>query len=332
MVGKGGIKLSFITTLFIENPISGKLVILGFLGFVILYAISHYTKKHKIAFVRRKAQSQNLLSENVIRAKLNQITTKKVKITTRMNVEKVCYQAGFNLTYDDFIIISIICGLLCSIFFQLILNNTFLAILFIVVGAFFPYQYFLFLRNKRLTILNEQIGPCINLLIERFEMSKDMKRSIEATLPDFQGVEPIYSELNRLAASINVGTSVVDAMHEFAERTGNKFLIRFADYYEMYSTTGTDEMFALLRHAYSQYQTDKSNRLFLKREISAVKSEGYLVLFGIPVIAIFQSLTDSDYVHFMTHTVVGQVGTSFVTIVFLISLWFLNKKVGAPIE
>lgn len=286
----------------------------------------------KTTLTRRKTQSKDWLKENILRKKLEEITVKRVKVSKRIRMEKVFIQAGYDITYGDYIFLCIGSALLFSSIFRIVFSNVFLAAIFLVIGGLFPYQYILFKRNNRIDKMNMQIGPCLKMLIERYKTSKDMKRAIEGTALEFRGEQPLYHELERLVIEMNLGQGVEDAMDEFAERIGNPYMKRFVDYYRICAEVGTVQVRDMLGQALKQYQEDRKNKLLLRKEISSVKSESYIVLAGVPVVAGYQAIFGSGYVEFMTKTVIGQVGTAVVVLITLAALWVINKKIGAPIE
>jgi len=309
-----------------------KLIIILVIGLLIFTAALAITFRENKTFERRKNQNRNLLKENIIKKKLEELTTLKVKASKRMATEKLCLQAGYNISYADYIIINIISAIVCAVLFNVLFSNILLGIIFLVIGYFIPSQFFMVKRNKRITKMDEQVGSCLKMIIERYKNTKNMKKAIEDTALEFHNEPPLGAEMERMVISINLGKSVEDSLDEFASRTGNKYLQRFSDYYKICSEIGTTEVREMLNQALLQYREDRHNKLLLKKEISSVKSEAYIVLAGVPFVAIYQSFMDPEYVSFMTTTVVGQVGTALIVTAFMCALWFINKKIGAPIE
>jgi tight adherence protein B len=309
-----------------------KLIVLGIIGIAICTILLMTTYSENKSFKRRKIQSRNLLKENILRSKLNELTVKKVKASKRLKVEKLCIQAGYNLSYSDYLIVCVLIALACFVVCRFILRNAYLSIILTIAGLFFPNQYFMVKANQRVEKINNQVGPFLKMVIERFKLTNDIKRAIIRTSEEFQDEPPISTEIKRLVAQIDLGRPVDEALSEFAERIDNKFLLRFVDYYKIYTSVGTEESKALLDEALAQYNEDRKSRLLLKKEISSVKSEAYIVLAGIPAVAVYQIITNPDYVPFMTQTVVGQIGTAVIITFTLVAFWFVNKKIGAPIK
>lgn len=283
-------------------------------------------------FERRKRQNKRMLKENIVRKRISEFAVKKVKVSTRMKVEKLCAQAGYDLTYGDYAVVCVITALICSAIGQFVFSNMYLGVIFLFAGVAFPYQYFAFKRNRRIDVIEKQVGPCLKMIIERYRTGSNMKKAIEDTALEFNGEKPLSDELNNAVIAMETGMSISEALDMLAERTGNEYLDRFADYYRISADVGTAESKALLDQALQQYNEDKANKLLLKREVSAVKSEAYIVLMGIPFVFLYQCVMDDNYIHFMTKTALGQAGMAVVVVVFMVGLWFINKKIGAPLE
>lgn len=309
-----------------------KIILLAVLVVIVSSILMIKTFKEDSTFKRRKKQSSMMLKENIIRKRLEKIIGERVKVSRRMKVEKLCIQAGYNLKYHDYLIISLLSSLLFSSIFRYVFSNAYLGFIFLVVGLFIPHQVLLFKRNKRLEKMNSQIGPCLKMIIERYKVSKDMKSAVMDTVLEFKGEDPIYKELSKLAIEIELGKGLSSALEEFADRTGNPYMLRFVDYYKICVEVGTVEVRDMLNQALYQYQEDRRNKLLLKKEISSVKSQAYIVLAGVPGVALYQSIMDPGYISFMTGTFVGQVGTAAIVTVTLAAFWIINKKIGAPIE
>lgn len=309
-----------------------NLIIFGVIGIIICSILLTFSFSGDGKFKKRKIQSVNLLKKNVIRNKLDKIVEEKIKISKRIKIEKLCIAAGYNMTYADYIITCVISAVVLSAFFKIVLNNTYLSIVFLIIGWFFPYQYFLMKANKRKEKMNTQVGSFLQMIIKKYNTSGNMKNALETSNIDFKGEYPLCDEIQRLVNQINLGKTIEDSLKEFAERTQNQYLIRFADYYKIVSEIGTKDAIALLNEALFQYKEDKKNKLLLKKEISSIKSEAYIVIAGIPLVAVYQVFSNKEFVPFMTKTVVGQVGTTVIVVVTLIAFWFVNKKIGSPIE
>lgn len=283
---------------------------------------------------KRKEQAQNMFRENVLKKKIDEITKDRVKINKRYKIETLCLQAGLNWDYSQYVLVSIATALIISFSVAIGMNNIFLAVVFLFVGYSLPKQVITFIRNRRVELLEKQIGSFLNMVIERYNNLKNMGEALELTLKEFKGEDPMYSELLKTVNDIkNVAKPVSEALDELARRTGNKFMQRFADYYKIASEVGTEEIRKnLLTQALIQYNEHQSIKLKMKKELAGPKREAYIMLATIPLFALYQIATNDKYIDFMTNTLVGQIGTTVIAIVFIGCFWFINQKIGAPLE
>lgn len=282
---------------------------------------------------KRKEQSKDVLGENSLRKKTYEYIENKTTATKKYKTETLCLQAGMNTSYPEFVIMSIISAILSAVIIGVIMKNPFLAIMFLFMGYNIPKQVITIIKNKRVEKLDSQVGSFMNMSIERYKNTKDMAKSLQLTLTEFKGQEPMYTELKKTVSDINVGKPVGEALDGLARRTGNKFVQRFADYYKIVADVGTEEIRnSLLPQAFMQYEENRANKLLLKKEISGPKKDAYMLLACIPGFALYQVAVNKDYLPFMTGTLFGQVGTACICLVFILALWFINAKIGAPIE
>lgn len=282
---------------------------------------------------KRKKQSKDVLGENTLKQKTFAYIESKAKITKKYKIETLCLQSGIHISYAEFVIMSLISSILCGMIIGVIMHNPFLAVIFLFMGYSFPYQIFTIVKNKRVIKLESQVGSFMNMSIERYKNTKDMAKSLQLTLSEFKGQEPMYTELKKTISDINVGNPIGDSLDALARRTGNKFIQRFSDYYKIVADVGTEEIRnSLLQQAFKQYNEYEDNKLLLKKEIAGPKRDSYLLLGCIPGFALYQIAVNKDYLPFMTGTLFGQVGTACICLVFILSLWFINTKIGAPIE
>lgn len=311
-----------------------KFIIIIFAVLIILTsAIYFLTDDIRSVLQNRKIQSKNLFKENIIKQRLESVIEKKVKFLKRHKIETLCVQAGLKLSYAEFVIISLMSAIAVFILATSVMKNIYFAIILFFVGYFLPKQIISFLRNRRINIMERQVGSFLNMVLKRYDVSKDFSKALEMSMEDFRGEEPFYTELKKTVLEIKLGTPITEALDELARRTGNKYMTRLSDYYKIAVVIGTEDVRKkLLGQAYSQFEENRKAKAFMKREIAGPKREAYIMLATIPVFAIYQTMTNPDYINFMTNTPTGQIGTTAIASVFLACIWFINAKIGAPIE
>lgn len=282
---------------------------------------------------RRRRQQRNLLTENVLRAKISETIDERVKVTKRLKVEEMLDQAGLKMQYADYVMVSLLSSLVFAFFFGYTMSNPLLAMIFLVLGYFVPGQVIGIIKNKRTQMLEKQLGSFMQMVTKRYENTKDFHKALALTVPEFEGEEPIYSEIKRTLAEMNLGTGSEVALMDFAKRTNNKFMIRYAAFYELVASIGQEETRRdLLGQAIKQYQEDYELKRALKKEISGPVNEAYIMLSFVPVIAIYQAATNDQYIYIMTKTSMGRIGSAVIVSALIMIAWFINTKLGAPLD
>ena len=62
------------------------------------------------------------------------------------------------------------------------------------------------------------------------------------------------------------------------------------------------------------------------------RNTSMLLWFAVPGVMIYQATTTEDYLRFMFRTDIGKYGLTFIVVALIGALWFINKKIAAPIE
>jgi tight adherence protein B len=317
---KVGERMQFILFLFVASM-------------MLTIVLSNMGNKNEEILENRKQQTRNLFRENILKQRLEKFTEEKVKFSKRYAIETLCLQAGYRLTYAEYLILSIGCAIVSAVLVGMVMNNPILSIIFAFIGYMLPKQFITFMKNRRFSIMEKQIGPFMQMVIKRYETTKDFKKALELTLVEFKGEEPMYSEIKQTVLEIDLGLPVGEALDNMARRTGNKYLARFSDFYKIASSLGTDEVRKkLLMQAYQQYEENRQDKRDLKKQLATPVREAYIMLGSIPMFAIYQILTNENYIDFMINTTTGKIGTAIIASVFMGCIWFVNSKIGAPLE
>lgn len=297
----------------------------------ILYVLLDSSNRNMLS--KRKIQSKELLRENVLKKRLEEMAESNVKYSRKYAVETLCLQAGYKLSYGEFMIISVISALTIGLIVGTALNNFLQGIMFLFIGFILPRQIIMIIRNRRVSLMERQIGSFMQMVLKRYDVTKDFAKSLELTLDEFRGEEPLYTELKQAVLKIKLGSTIADAMDGLARRTGNKYMERLSDYYKIASTLGTEEVRKkLLVQAYIQFEENRKAKAFMKKEIAGPKREAYVMLISIPIFVVYMIVTNDTYIQFMTTTTLGKIGTVLISATFFGCFWFINAKIGAPIE
>lgn len=309
-----------------------QIVMFLLISFVVIGVIGFREKRQRKekTLEQRKKQSFNMHQIKFVRDsvdKLNANTNPYKKSKT----ETLIVQAGYSLSFGDFMFISLVVGGIFFLTFTSTLKNPLLGVIFAFVGYGLPKQLLTIKKNKRLKILERQIGSFMNMFIERFKITGSLKTSLELTVPEFENAEILHKELKTTLVESEM-FSTVESLQNLAFRTGNKFLARMIDYYEAAETITATEKIVLMRQAYTQWVEDQSLKRLLKKEIAEPVRDAGLIIGMIPVFAIYQAVIDKSYVDFMLNTMVGKIGTTIIVGTVLVCLWVVVNKINAPLD
>ena len=310
---------------------------IAILLFVIVAAIEIYFN----ADFSKEGRLERRLKREALKEKFNEkIATPfrdsletRVSENKRSKIEDRYTKAGFKINYASSILICLIVAISLALLTGIGLKNPFMGIVFFGIGWNIPGVIMTFISNKRLEKINRQVGMFMRMVTKRYEVVGDFFRAMTSTMEDFAGEEPIYSELQTTVNNINRGMSMDDALHELARRTDNVFLDRFADYYMAASEIGTEEARKeVLGQAVQQYEEHMELTRELRKQLSELTMEAYVMLAFVPLIVVYQANQDPTYIPFMTETLLGKFGSAIIAAVWLLCFWVINVKLGAPVD
>ena len=283
-------------------------------------------------FKYRKNQVKNG-SKNSFRVKFQENVNGRVKYSKREQIETLCLNAGFELSYSDYLLICICVALALFFVCLILLNNVFMGFAFAFVGFIAPKQFFEIVKGRRLDKLEKQIGPFMKMVVKRYEYTGDFEKALTNTTKEFYGTEPLFSELSKTVSEISIGIAIPIALDNLAKRTSNKYLGLLADYYKIAYSLGTDEVRKkLLNQAYVQYEENRRMKEFLKKEISEPIRDSYLMVLTVPVFFVVGCVGIEGFLDFYLNETVGQIVLAGVSLLLLGVIWFVNKVVGAPLD
>jgi tight adherence protein B len=313
-----------------EPVLTPALIVILFIGLTIFNTFS----KTDFSESFRKNQAKDMASEsNSFMRKLEKRTLEKTKYSKRHKIETECKQAGVPMKYYQYYLLTIISAIVLFLFALFVVGNEFLAIEFIFIGRMVPMQIITIMKNRRISKLEQQIGPFLDMSIKRYLSTKDFEKALRLTKDEFRGLEPIYTELKITIAELDTKTPVAEAMDNLATRCNNKYLVRFSDYYKIASSIGTQEARQnLLTQAYLQYEEDRSLKQVLKKELSEPVRDSYVMVASVPLFACFGFIAMNGYADFILNQLTGKLMLAGVVGVIMGVIWFINNKIGAPLK
>lgn len=308
------------------------LILFFIYALMLIYSAMDLSKDGIIDKKRKMAQMKQNFNKKV-RDPYNDMLNTKVSSEKRKKTEEKYKKAGVKINYGSSLLICFFCGLILAAIALFGLSNPYLAVSAFAGGWNIPGLIANFFSNKRLEKINNQVGMFLRMVIKRYQVLGDFYLAFESTTDDFAGEEPIYSELIATLNSINRGDPLTDALHDLAYRTENKYLGRFADYYEISSEVGTVEARRIvLGQALEQYENHMELSRELKKQLSELSMEAYIMLLFVPAVIVYQCMNDPTYVPFMTTTMMGKIGTAVILTIWLMCFWVINVKLASPVD
>lgn len=280
----------------------------------------------------RRSQLKGFGQGSAIKTRIDDYVNHEMKLDDRRKKELLLKQAGSKMTITDLYINSAITAVVCSAIIGVILKNPIAAIAMFVVGINIPKSIVTLKRNSRVNKLDSQVGAFIRMSVKRYYVTNNFIESVEATMLDFDGQQPITGELKQLLSEIELGYPITDALDGMAKRTASPYMKLFANNYKVANNIGTQEMKEkLLDGVINKYEKDIKLKSKLKREIRQPVLEGFLMMLIVPVTFVMQAIYDNTYVDFMINNIMGKVALAGVIVLLGVSMWLLVAKVGAPL-
>lgn len=312
-------------------PLIPIMPLIFFMVMSILYVNIFMDSKKDFIINKRKKQSDNFIN-NSFRNKFKEETTKRVSFNKREQIEILCLNAGFDVSYSDYLLLCFFSAVFCFLFISIIIKNIYLGLVISIIIFNTPKQILIIIKRKRLDKLELQIGPFMKMVIKRYETSRDFEKAMIATTKEFFGTEPLFTELSKTVSEMNL-MSINEALDNLAKRTSNKYLGLLADYYRISSALGTNEVRKkLLNQAYIQYDENRKLKSFLKEQISEPIRDSYFILATVPIFFLFGCFYINGYTNFMFNTTLGKITMTVLFVIMLGAVWFVNKVIGAPLD
>lgn len=307
-------------------------IILFFLSMALtIYVL--YRMENKEILKEKRANNVNKFNVEKVTSEITDAIEGQASFAKKQKITTLCSQAGIKLTYGQYTILCIISAIILPIVLYALLKNEYLLLVAFLLGFTVPNQIITFLRNRRMTILDKQIGSFLQIITERYSNTKDFAKSLKDCTLDFKGSEPLYSELVDTVMEIELGVSIGEAVRNLATRTGNKYIRRLGDYYSLSIQIGTDDARStLLKQAFLQYEENRTLTNNLKAAISGPSNEAFIMIGFIPITIVYNSFTNPEYLEFMTTTDLGKMGVAGIFAVVLGCTWLVNTKIAAPLE
>jgi tight adherence protein B len=243
-----------------------------------------------------------VVSESPERGELSALTVRIAGIFGRIDstgaLEQRLDRAAIPLRSGEYLVISGAFALMFAVVAGLLVGSVIGAIVGIAVVAMVAWKIPSYRANKRIKRMQEQLPDALSLMAASVEGGQTFQRSIDMYRRDAR--PPISSELDRVMAEVAVGSDLVVALENMAERSGVEDLKWAVEAVRIQQSTG-----GRLAPILQTLATFMRTRQEVRREVQTLSAEGRMsgyVLFAVPVfLVIALEVKDPGYLSPMLH-------------------------------
>jgi tight adherence protein B len=180
---------------------------------------------------------------------------------------------------------------------------------------------------KRIKQMQEQLPDALALMSASVEGGQTFQRSIDMYRKDAKA--PLSEELDRVMAEVAVGSDLVIALENMAERSGVEDLKWTVEAVRIQQSTGG--RLAPILHTLADFMRTRQE---VRREVQTLSAEGRMsgyVLFAIPIFLVCAlELKDPDYLQPMLHGagLIVRIGTAGL---MALGFWIVRRMVNIKI-
>jgi len=253
-------------------------------------------------------------------------------------VEKKLEKANLLFKPREFLLLCAVLAALMGVLSFLIMNIRYTALnqlIFIIVallaalvGFMIPNVYLSIRETRARGFLNSQLGDLLMLLSNYLRAGHSVGRAIE--LVSGEVPDPLAGELKKFVKDINLGNTLVGALAELEQRTGDEDLGLIITAILIHHQVGGNlsEVLDSIHHTIRE-------RISMKGEIRALTAEGRMseVIMGIlPVgMLVFMSISNPGFIGVMFSEPLGIVMLVTAALMEIIGIVITNKMVQIEI-
>jgi tight adherence protein B len=181
--------------------------------------------------------------------------------------------------------------------------------------------------NKRIKQMQEQLPDALALMAASVEGGQTFQRAIDMYRRDAR--PPISDELDRVMAEVAVGSDLVVALENMAERSGVEDLKWAVEAVRIQQSTGG--RLAPILHTLSNFMRTRQE---VRREVQTLSAEGRMsgyVLFAIPIfLVVALESKDPSYLQPMFHGagLIVLIGTAGL---MALGFWIVRRMVNIKV-
>ncbi len=294
------------------------------------------TKQRSLAEILDDTMGQaqvpvEVVSESPERGEMSALTVRIAGIFGRIDnsgaLEQRLDRASIPLRSGEYIVISAAAGLMLAVVAGVLTGTPIASVvalgLVALVAAYLPN----YRAGKRIKQIQEQLPDALALMAASVEGGQTFQRAIDMYRRDTR--PPLAAELDRVMAEVAVGSDLVVALENMAERSGVEDLRWAVEAVRIQQSTGG--RLAPILHTLADFMRTRQE---VRREVQTLSAEGRMsgyVLFAIPLFLVGAlEMKDPGYLNPMLHGVglIVLIGTAgLMGVGFLIVRKMVNIKV-----
>jgi tight adherence protein B len=272
-----------------------------------------------------------VVSESPERGELSALTVRLSglfgRIDTSGALEQRLDRASIPLRSGEYIAISAGAALMLAVVAGFLMQSPIGSLIAIFVVAGIAWYLPTRKANKRIKQMQEQLPDALSLMAASVEGGQTFQRSIDMYRRDAR--PPLSQELDRVMAEVAVGSDLVVALENMAERSGVEDLKWCVEAVRIQQSTG-GRLAPILQTLAAFMRT----RQEVRREVQTLSAEGRMsgyVLFAIPVFLICAlEFKDPSYLDPMYHGA-GLVVLIFTGGLMALGFWIVRRMVNIKV-
>jgi tight adherence protein B len=272
-----------------------------------------------------------VVSEAPERGELSALTVRIAGIFGRMDtsgaLERRLERADMPLRAGEYIVISAAIACMLAVVVGIMIGSVIGSVVAIALVACVAWYLPSRRAGKRIKKLQEQLPDALALIAASVEGGQTFQRSIDMYRRDAR--PPLSNELDRVMAEVAVGSDLVVALENMAERSGVEDLKWAVEAVRIQQSTG-GRLAPILQTLANFMRT----RQEVRREVQTLSAEGRMsgyVLFAIPIFLVCAlEMKDPGYLQPMMHGVgvIVLIGTAGL---MALGFWIVRRMVNIKV-
>ena len=249
------------------------------------------------------------------------------RIDTTGALEQRLDRASIPLRAGEYLVMSAAAALMLAVVVGILIGNVIGSIVAIAVVAMVAWYIPTRRANKRIKQMQEQLPDALSLMAASVEGGQTFQRSIDMYRRDAR--PPLSQELDRVMAEVAVGSDLVVALENMAERSGVEDLKWAVEAVRIQQSTGG--RLAPILHTLASFMRTRQE---VRREVQTLSAEGRMsgyVLFAIPLFLVGAlEMKDPGYLDPMYHGVglIVLIGTCGL---MALGFWIVRRMVNIKV-